>query len=89
MSTVSTWLDSAHLYVYAKFTRYTVFPMQTNSPKPLYSGDCIDRKKGNIAITMNSRVTMASCIVVVSTFFSEGIHRHSHYRASLTRSPSH
>jgi hypothetical protein len=56
---------------------------------PTYSGDCIDRKKGNIAITMNSRVTIASCIVVLSTFDRDGNHRPSQYRASLTRSPSH
>src|SRR5208283_4092613 len=56
---------------------------------PPYSGVCIDRKKGNIAITMNSRVNIASCIVVVSTFDREGKHRPFHYRASLTRNPSH
>jgi hypothetical protein len=56
---------------------------------PPYSGVCIDRKKGNIAITMNSRVNIASCIVVVSTFVRVEIHRHLHYRVSLTRSPSH
>jgi len=56
---------------------------------PPYSGVCIDRKKGNIAITMNSRVNIASCIVVVSTFVRVEIHRHFHYRVSFTRSPSH
>lgn len=56
---------------------------------PPYSGVCIDRKKGNIAITMNSRVNIASCIVVVSTFVRVEIHRPFHYRVSFTRSPSH
>jgi hypothetical protein len=30
---------------------------------PPYSGVCIDSRKGNIAITINNRVTSASCIV--------------------------
>ena len=69
--------------------RGTIFPMRSNPRNPPYSGVCIDRKKGNIAITMNSRVNIASCIVVVSTFDREGKHRPFHYRASLTRNPSH
>jgi hypothetical protein len=68
---------------------YTIFPMRPITAKPLYSGVCSDRNNGNIAITMNSRVTIASCIVVVSTFNRDGNHRRSQYRASITRSPSH
>jgi hypothetical protein len=37
----------------------------------VYSGVPIDRKQGNITIAMNSRVTKASCIVVLSTLFGE------------------
>jgi hypothetical protein len=90
MSAVSTRQNEARPHSFTRQSRATRSSRCNQSLRnQLYSGVCIDRKKGNIAITMNSRVNIASCIVVVSTFDREGKHRPFHYRASLTRNPSH
>lgn len=52
-------------------------PDTTWNARPPYSGLAEEMKQGNITTTMNRRATIASCIVVASTFYGEGAHQPS------------